>query len=571
MSKMKFEISRTILRRATLSILAFAFFLAAAGCGGYSAPGGGGNSPSIASLTPSSGPAGTSVAIYGSNFGATQGTSKVTFNGIAAKPTGWSATTITAQVPAGATTGNVVVTVGGMPSNGATFMVTTTTSASTWTYVQDSLITVCSPSASSCTFGLDITPTVAGSVSIIAISTTNNVTITSASGGGGTWQLCPASSCHVFLSGFRNMDYAYSFNVAAGTNSVTVNLSGSSGAIFGANFLEVLPPPGSTASFDTAGISSSSSCSGSCTAVGLTTSATDVIIQSMHANSPANWNAWSSPYVTLPQAEGMYLNAPPGTIAAPTVHVTATGAVFDAIAFKSTAGTFSAPVQYSPISPVNFTTFAGVGCGPSCSLTIPATGTGHLLFLQAGDVVNAHINSVSGGGTWVVAGCPTITLSPNQNLSCAYVLSSTAGTTSLNVTMSGSGSMFFSVWEMATTGTSFTVDAQGTATNGASHFPAGVTLPLTPGANDVIFQAIFVPGGESGTSYYPLPLIKGAGGGNQLVTNDAGQAVRLNTNDNTPPVYVNAQNNATAVTAIAFRSAAGNLPASPTGLAAVVH
>jgi len=114
--------------------------------------------------------------------------------------------------------------------------------------------------------------------------------------------------------------------------------------------------------------------------------------------------------------------------------------------------------------------------------------------------------------------------------------------------------MFFTVWEMATTGTPFTVDVQGSASNAASQFPAGVTLPLTPGANDVIFQAIFVPGGESGTSFYPLALIKGAGGGNQFVTNDAGQAVRLNTNDNTPPVYVNAQNNATAVTGIAFSS-----------------
>jgi len=42
----------------------------------------------------------------------------VTFNGIAATPTGWSATSIGVKVPAGATTGNVVVTVGGVASNG---------------------------------------------------------------------------------------------------------------------------------------------------------------------------------------------------------------------------------------------------------------------------------------------------------------------------------------------------------------------------------------------------------------------------------------------------------------------
>ena len=58
------------------------------------------------------------VTITGTNFGATQGTSTVTFNGTAATPTTWSATSIVVPVPAGATTGNVVVTVGGLASNG---------------------------------------------------------------------------------------------------------------------------------------------------------------------------------------------------------------------------------------------------------------------------------------------------------------------------------------------------------------------------------------------------------------------------------------------------------------------
>src|SRR5207302_953137 len=74
--------------------------------------------PSITSLNPTSGLVGASVTITGANFGATQGTSAVTFNGIAATPTSWSATSITAAVPSGATTGNVVVSVGGVASNG---------------------------------------------------------------------------------------------------------------------------------------------------------------------------------------------------------------------------------------------------------------------------------------------------------------------------------------------------------------------------------------------------------------------------------------------------------------------
>jgi hypothetical protein len=80
--------------------------------------------PSISNLNPTNGLVGTSVTITGANFGATQGTSTVTFNGVAAIPTSWSATSIVAPVPAGATTGNVVVTVGGVASNGASFTVT---------------------------------------------------------------------------------------------------------------------------------------------------------------------------------------------------------------------------------------------------------------------------------------------------------------------------------------------------------------------------------------------------------------------------------------------------------------
>jgi len=79
--------------------------------------------PSITSLNPTSGAIGTPVTITGANFGGTQGTSTVTFNGTAATPTSWSATSIVVPVPAGATTGNVVVTVGGQASNGVPFTV----------------------------------------------------------------------------------------------------------------------------------------------------------------------------------------------------------------------------------------------------------------------------------------------------------------------------------------------------------------------------------------------------------------------------------------------------------------
>jgi RHS repeat-associated protein len=79
--------------------------------------------PSISSLSPASGIVGQAVAINGSNFGATQGSSTVTFNGVTATVANWSASAITAIAPAGIMTGPVVVTVDGQASNGSTFTV----------------------------------------------------------------------------------------------------------------------------------------------------------------------------------------------------------------------------------------------------------------------------------------------------------------------------------------------------------------------------------------------------------------------------------------------------------------
>ena len=79
--------------------------------------------PSIASVSPTSGVAGTVVTVSGSGFGASQGTSTLAFAGLTAAPTSWNETTITSAVPTGAVSGPVVVTVNGAPSNGINFTV----------------------------------------------------------------------------------------------------------------------------------------------------------------------------------------------------------------------------------------------------------------------------------------------------------------------------------------------------------------------------------------------------------------------------------------------------------------
>lgn len=80
--------------------------------------------PAIQSVSPLSGPTGTTVTITGSGFGDLQGGSIVTFNGVGAGAAArWTDTSITIVVPNGAGTGPLVVTVYGVPSNAVPFTV----------------------------------------------------------------------------------------------------------------------------------------------------------------------------------------------------------------------------------------------------------------------------------------------------------------------------------------------------------------------------------------------------------------------------------------------------------------
>ncbi|GAN33911.1 IPT/TIG domain-containing protein [Candidatus Brocadia sinica] len=82
----------------------------------------GGTIPSIASINPMSGTAGTSVTINGKNFGTTQqGTSTIKFGIATATVTSWSDTKIVAIAPTNSGTVNVTVTTTSGTSNGIPF------------------------------------------------------------------------------------------------------------------------------------------------------------------------------------------------------------------------------------------------------------------------------------------------------------------------------------------------------------------------------------------------------------------------------------------------------------------
>lgn len=452
--------------------------------------------------------------------------------------------------------------------------------AQTWTYVQDSTITYCSSGTSCSNFSGTMIPTLAGTVWVFYIDTVS-ASSASVSGGGVTWTQC--SQCGLSVTNHHAFVF-YAIGGSAGQTNFSVSAPGNSGSL-SVQFFELQPPSGATASFDTGGNVSSTTCSGTCTGVSLSLSSTDAVIQFLDGNAPPSWNGWSSPYYTLASGDGVHLNAAAGTEAAPTVTVRpgSTGAVFSAIAFKSSLGTFTAPAR-GPLSLVSFADpdpahgLNGLNCAPTCSLTLStATGAAHLLYLEAANTSGVFLGSVSGGGTWVVPASCQIKggQSSGNALSCAYVLSSSStSVTAINITMAGNANTNFAFYEVATTTGSFAFDTSANATNAASFNPSGVSLTLASGETDVVFQSISVFGGTSSVSYYPFVRGCSSGCGPQFWNGQAASNAILNVSGTAPtPQWANQQDNSTVVSGVAFKVGSGTAqaPNPPSGLTTVVN
>jgi hypothetical protein len=94
------------------------------------------DSPTITSLSASSGAVGTTIHIYGKNFGTLRRNARVSFNGVNAVSPTFTDGDITVKVPSGATTGPLVVyDWDGAPSNAVTFTVPGTVSGPTVTSI----------------------------------------------------------------------------------------------------------------------------------------------------------------------------------------------------------------------------------------------------------------------------------------------------------------------------------------------------------------------------------------------------------------------------------------------------
>jgi len=435
-----------------------------------------------------------------------------------------------------------------------------------WIELQDIFNSAtCATGVTNCSF--NVLPTTAGSVWIIVVFTGNNTHITTASstGGGGTWTLCPASSCNTFNSSAGALDAIYNLGGAANTEVVSVTVSASTTGFFGAQFIELLPPPSTTASFDTSSTNSSTGCT-ICTGVALTTTGTDVILQVVDdGGTPTAWNACSSPYTTDHSGNCVGFNIASGTLTAPTFTQTPSSAIlFSALAFKSSAGNFTTTTPL--FSVVNFTTVAGAGnlnCTPTCpSITIPSTTAGNLLFVATGSTTASDTlaSFTDGGDTSTACSGANITVTAaSESLSCGFTVTS-GGKTSVTPVMSTSGQTGFGIYELSRTGGPWTLDAQGSSQRSApgTQYFTGQALSIT-GSNDACFQGFFNAGGAIGVSQFQVPFTPGAGGGDYILNTNVSEGVTLGTyagsdaGNGTAPTWITNQNVASAVNGVCFR------------------
>ncbi len=391
--------------------------------------------PNISSLSPTTGAVGASVTIAGTNFGTTQGTSTVKFNGTTATATAWSATSITATVPTGATTGNVVVTVSGVASNGKSFTVVSAPS-----------ITSLSPTSAAAGTSITVTGTNFGSSQGSSTIKFNGTT--------GTPTSWTATSIHVPVP------------AGATTGNVVVHASGvdSNGKP-----LTVLPTPAITNLSPNSGlIGAAVTITG--TNFGTTQGTSTVKFNGTTATATA-WNA-TSISTTVPAG------ATTGNVVVTVSGVASAGVIFTITPTISSVSPTSGAVGTSvTISGTNFqasqgssmVTFNGTLATPtswgatSISVPVPAGAS-------TGNVV------VTIGGVAASNGVP-FAVTPSPNITS---LSPTSGPAGTPVTVSGTN---FG----ATQGTS-TITFNGTVGTPTSWTDTSITVPVPSGAISGVVQ-----------------------------------------------------------------------------------
>ena len=444
--------------------------------------------PNVASLNPNSGAVGSSVLVAGTNLGATQGTGTVTFNGIVATPTAWSATSIATTVPTGATTGNVVVTVSGLASNDVNF--TVTAPASTISNLNPNSGAVGAPvtitgtnfgasqGTSTVTFeGIAATPTAWSATSIATTvptgATTGNVVVTVgglASNGVNFTVTAPAST----ISNLNPNSGAVgapvtitgtNFGASQGTSTVTFNGIVATPTAWSATSIATTVPTGAT-------------------------TGNVVVTVSGLASNGVNFT------VTAPASTISNLNPNSGAVGAP---VTITGTNFGASQGTSTVtfnGIVATPTAWSATS-IATTVPTGATTG-NVVVTVgglASNGVNFTVTAPAPTISNLNPNSgavgapvtITGTNFGASQGTSTVTFEGIAATPTAWSATSIATTVPTGAT---TGNVVVTVGGLASTGVNFTVTAVQNITVSVTPKRAGLTvtqpLSVTATTNDPV-------------------------------------------------------------------------------------
>jgi RHS repeat-associated protein len=181
--------------------------------------------PFISRLSANSAPANTEITVYGTNFGSSQGSSTVAVNATSAIPSSWTSTAISIPVPDGATTGNIIVTVNGIASNGYAFMVTPPVHEGGVGFVQGNYSTAatCDGNGTTMEIPFPIEQT-SGDLNVVFLKSQSGALQTSAVGDLNSAEMNGVRD--TYQSGNGHQQMWFSPNIISGPNSIVVAWGG---------------------------------------------------------------------------------------------------------------------------------------------------------------------------------------------------------------------------------------------------------------------------------------------------------------------------------------------------------